>query len=171
MTHLAGVAAHAHRHLLVTKEMRGGRTHTNIAALDGEARVPELAAMMGAIRAARWRSPTRASSSTVLSRRCARRGAQAREEPAMTADYPLLFERRLLEKVWGARRLEGRFGIALPAGKAIGESWGLSDHPSGESAVRNGALAGRTLRLSHGGGPARDRWECAARGGGGFRCS
>jgi DNA repair protein RecN (Recombination protein N) len=47
VTHLAGVAAHAHRHLLVTKEMRGGRTHTNIAALDGEARVPELAAMMG----------------------------------------------------------------------------------------------------------------------------
>jgi len=71
----------------------------------------------------------------------------------MTADYPLLFERRLLEKVWGARRLEGRFGITLPAGKAIGESWELSDHPSGESAVRNGALAGRTLRSLMAEGP------------------
>jgi mannose-6-phosphate isomerase len=61
-------------------------------------------------------------------------------------NYPLLFERRLLEKVWGARRLEGLFGVPLPAGKAIGESWELSDHPSGDSVVTNGPLAGRTFR-------------------------
>lgn len=61
-------------------------------------------------------------------------------------DHPLLFERRLLEKVWGARRLGARLGIALPEGKAIGESWELSDHPSGESRVRGGPFAGRTLR-------------------------
>jgi DNA repair ATPase RecN len=30
----------------VTKEVRGGRTHTNILPLAGDARVPELAAMM-----------------------------------------------------------------------------------------------------------------------------
>jgi len=60
--------------------------------------------------------------------------------------YPLLFERRLLTKVWGARRLGGLFGIELPAGEAVGESWELSDHPSGESVVVNGPLAGLTLR-------------------------
>ncbi|HKD99884.1 MAG TPA: type I phosphomannose isomerase catalytic subunit [Planctomycetota bacterium] len=60
--------------------------------------------------------------------------------------YPLLFRRRLLEKVWGARRLERLLGFELPAGKAIGESWELSDHPSGESVVVNGPLAGTSLR-------------------------
>lgn len=59
---------------------------------------------------------------------------------------PLLFERRLLEKVWGAQRLRGIFGFALPDGKQIGESWELSDHPSGESKIRSGRFAGRTLR-------------------------
>jgi mannose-6-phosphate isomerase len=60
--------------------------------------------------------------------------------------YPYLFERRLLEKVWGARRLERIFGFELPPAKAIGESWELSDHPSGESAIRSGPLRGRSLR-------------------------
>ncbi|MBL8693852.1 MAG: class I mannose-6-phosphate isomerase [Planctomycetes bacterium] len=59
---------------------------------------------------------------------------------------PLLFERRLLEKVWGAQRLRGILGFELPNGKPIGESWELSDHPSGESRIRNGRFAGQTLR-------------------------
>jgi DNA repair protein RecN (Recombination protein N) len=46
VTHLAGVAAHADRHLWVSKRTEGGRTHTLVRALDGEERVPELAAMM-----------------------------------------------------------------------------------------------------------------------------
>jgi DNA repair protein RecN (Recombination protein N) len=46
VTHLAGVAAHADRHLWVSKEVRGERTHTEVRAIEGEARVAELAAMM-----------------------------------------------------------------------------------------------------------------------------
>ncbi len=61
-------------------------------------------------------------------------------------DYPLLFRRRLLEKVWGARRLADLFGHALPEGARVGESWELSDHASGESVIENGPLAGRSLR-------------------------
>jgi mannose-6-phosphate isomerase len=60
--------------------------------------------------------------------------------------YPLLFRRRLLEKVWGARRLETLLGVELPAGARVGESWELSDHPSGESVVANGPLEGVSLR-------------------------
>jgi mannose-6-phosphate isomerase len=60
--------------------------------------------------------------------------------------YPLVFERRLLEKVWGAQRLAGFLGDPRARGRTIGESWELSDHPSGESAVANGPWRGRTLR-------------------------
>lgn len=46
VTHLAGVAAHADRHLWVSKHVEAGRTQTHVRALEGEDRVPELAAMM-----------------------------------------------------------------------------------------------------------------------------
>jgi mannose-6-phosphate isomerase len=61
-------------------------------------------------------------------------------------DFPLRFRRRLLPKVWGARRLEAFLGIAAPSGELQGESWELSDHPSGESVVAEGPLAGSSLR-------------------------
>jgi DNA repair protein RecN (Recombination protein N) len=47
ITHLPQVAAHAAAHYLVTKQTKGGRTVTEITRLEGEARVTELARMLG----------------------------------------------------------------------------------------------------------------------------
>ncbi|MDM7463551.1 DNA repair protein RecN [Tepidimonas taiwanensis] len=47
VTHLAQVAAYAHHHLRVTKVHEGGATHSDVEPLDGEARVEELARMLG----------------------------------------------------------------------------------------------------------------------------
>lgn len=46
VTHLAQVAAHADRHVLVGKEERAGRTTTVLVPLEGEAREVELARML-----------------------------------------------------------------------------------------------------------------------------
>ncbi|MGE5610575.1 MAG: type I phosphomannose isomerase catalytic subunit, partial [Bacillota bacterium] len=68
--------------------------------------------------------------------------------------YPLKFRPRLVEKIWGGRRLETALGRPLPTGKLIGESWELYDFPPGtvdnsgqwiSSEIANGPLAGRTL--------------------------
>ncbi|HEX6852416.1 MAG TPA: DNA repair protein RecN [Candidatus Polarisedimenticolaceae bacterium] len=47
VTHLPQVAAHASRHYHVRKRVAEGRTSTDICALDGAARVEELARMLG----------------------------------------------------------------------------------------------------------------------------
>lgn len=47
VTHLPQVAAQAHHHLRVRKENRDGQTYTHIARLDPEARVEEIARMLG----------------------------------------------------------------------------------------------------------------------------
>lgn len=68
--------------------------------------------------------------------------------------YPFKFVPKLLEKMWGGRKLESLLGKKLPPGKQIGESWELYDFPpgavEGESAwvsaqIATGPLAGRTL--------------------------
>lgn len=68
--------------------------------------------------------------------------------------YPLKFRPRLVEKMWGGRKLETVLGKPLPEGKPIGESWELFDFPPGvvdaskewvSSEVVNGPLAGRSL--------------------------
>ncbi len=68
--------------------------------------------------------------------------------------YPFKFKPRLVEKMWGGRKLETVLGKTLPAGKQIGESWELYDFPPGtiegasgwvSAEVANGPLAGRTL--------------------------
>ncbi len=68
--------------------------------------------------------------------------------------YPLKFKPRLVEKIWGGRKIEEVLGKSLPAGKLIGESWELYDFPPGavddspdwtSAVVANGALAGRSL--------------------------
>src|SRR5262249_3858246 len=46
VTHLPAIAAAAARHLAIAKEVRGGRTRTAIALLEGEARVAEVADMI-----------------------------------------------------------------------------------------------------------------------------
>ncbi len=47
VTHLPQVAACADHHLVVSKRMREGRTQSEVHALDGEARVGEIARMLG----------------------------------------------------------------------------------------------------------------------------
>jgi DNA repair protein RecN (Recombination protein N) len=47
VTHLAQVAACADLHLVVSKATEGGRTHSRIAAVVGQARVSEVARMLG----------------------------------------------------------------------------------------------------------------------------
>lgn len=68
--------------------------------------------------------------------------------------YPLTFRPRLVEKIWGGRRLETVLGKALPAGVTVGESWELYDFPPGvidgetgwvSSVVAQGPAAGQTL--------------------------
>ena len=68
--------------------------------------------------------------------------------------YPLKFRPRLVEKMWGGRKLETVLRKALPQNRPIGESWELFDFPPGvvdsstdwiSSEVINGPLTGRTL--------------------------
>jgi DNA repair protein RecN (Recombination protein N) len=47
ITHLPQIAARAHRHILVTKGARSGVTTADVSALSDEARVPEIARMLG----------------------------------------------------------------------------------------------------------------------------
>jgi len=47
ITHLPQSAVYGERHLVVAKSVSGGRTRTNIVAVDGEARVREIARMLG----------------------------------------------------------------------------------------------------------------------------
>ncbi len=60
--------------------------------------------------------------------------------------YPLVFQPRFKERVWGGRELERLYGKRLPAGKPIGESWEISDRPGDASVIANGPLAGQNLR-------------------------
>jgi mannose-6-phosphate isomerase len=68
--------------------------------------------------------------------------------------YPLKFTPRLVEKIWGGRKLETVLGKQLPAGKQIGESWELYDFPPGvvensadwvSSVIAEGPLKGQSL--------------------------
>jgi mannose-6-phosphate isomerase len=60
-------------------------------------------------------------------------------------DEPLLFDRILLEKVWGGRALDRALGIRLPPDRKIGESWELADREDRNSIVARGRFQGRTL--------------------------
>jgi mannose-6-phosphate isomerase len=70
-------------------------------------------------------------------------GFQAMAESQL---YPLVFEPFLRPMPWGGERLADWIDMPLPPGKSIGEAWLLSDHALHASQVRNGPLAGRTLR-------------------------
>lgn len=68
--------------------------------------------------------------------------------------YPFKFRPRLVQKMWGGRKLETVLGKPLPTGQNIGESWELYDFPPGvvdkssgwvSAPIANGPLAGRTL--------------------------
>ena len=47
ITHLPQIAARAHHHILVSKGARGGVTTADVAVLEDESRVAELARMLG----------------------------------------------------------------------------------------------------------------------------
>jgi DNA repair protein RecN (Recombination protein N) len=47
ITHLPQIAARAHHHILVSKGARGGVTTADVAVLEGEPRVAEIARMLG----------------------------------------------------------------------------------------------------------------------------
>ena len=49
ITHLAPVAAHGDAHYVVSKQVKDGRTISEIELLDRDARVRELARMLGGI--------------------------------------------------------------------------------------------------------------------------
>lgn len=59
--------------------------------------------------------------------------------------YPLFFEEIYMPYIWGGRRLETMLGKRLPASGIYAESWEISTRPEGESKIRNGAFAGKTL--------------------------
>jgi mannose-6-phosphate isomerase len=68
--------------------------------------------------------------------------------------YPLKFVPRLVEKMWGGRKIETVLGKKLPPGQRVGESWEIYDFPPGvvdsstdwvSSPIANGPLAGRPL--------------------------
>jgi mannose-6-phosphate isomerase len=69
------------------------------------------------------------------------------------APYPLVLEPRILEKVWGGRRMESVLGRRLPAGVQVGESWEVYDRDGASSVVRTGPLAGRTVADLRGDAP------------------
>ena len=48
------------------------------------------------------------------------------------------------ERIWGGRKLETEFGYAIPDGP-IGECWGISAHPAGESTIIGGKYDGSKL--------------------------
>ena len=47
ITHLPQIAARAHHHILVSKGARGGVTTADVAVLEGDERVTEIARMLG----------------------------------------------------------------------------------------------------------------------------
>lgn len=60
---------------------------------------------------------------------------------------PVAFVPLFMERVWGGRELEARYGKALPPGDSpIGESWEVVDRPEAQSVVAGGQHDGRTLQ-------------------------
>jgi mannose-6-phosphate isomerase len=68
--------------------------------------------------------------------------------------YPMIFQPRYVEKMWGGRKLETVLNKPIPPQKPIGESWELYDFPPGvvegsgdwvSATLTNGPLAGKTL--------------------------
>lgn len=59
--------------------------------------------------------------------------------------YPLRFKPVYKDYIWGGSRIPKLFGRNQPDG-IYAESWEISTHPDGTTAIANGPLAGKTLR-------------------------
>ena len=59
---------------------------------------------------------------------------------------PVRFQPLYQSRVWGGRALGVVFPRTLPGAEPIGESWEIVDRPEAQSIVRDGHLAGMTLR-------------------------
>ena len=59
---------------------------------------------------------------------------------------PVRFQPLYQTRVWGGRLLSEVYLRKLPCDGPVGESWELVDRPEAQSVVRDGALAGMTLR-------------------------
>ncbi len=68
--------------------------------------------------------------------------------------YPMIFQPRFVDKIWGGRKLESILQKQIPAAKPIGESWELFDFPPGvvessgewvSAVLTNGPHKGKTL--------------------------
>ncbi len=64
----------------------------------------------------------------------------------MPPAYFLLTEPALRDYLWGGRKLQSVLGKPLPTEGVWAESWEIVDHPEHQSVIRNGALAGQSLR-------------------------
>ncbi len=64
----------------------------------------------------------------------------------MLPAYFLLTEPALRDYLWGGRKLESVLGKPLPADGVWAESWEIVDHAEHQSVIRNGVLAGHSLR-------------------------
>lgn len=58
--------------------------------------------------------------------------------------YPFRFVPVYKDYIWGGSRIPALFGRSMPAG-VYAESWEISTHPDGTTAIANGPLAGKTL--------------------------
>ena len=58
--------------------------------------------------------------------------------------YPLRFAPVYKDYIWGGSRIPETFNRDMPRG-IYAESWEISTHPDGATAIANGALAGKTL--------------------------
>lgn len=64
----------------------------------------------------------------------------------MPTPYFLLTEPAFRDYLWGGRKLETVLGKSLPSNGVWAESWEIVDHVEHQSVIRNGELAGQTLR-------------------------
>ncbi len=63
----------------------------------------------------------------------------------LTLTSPLTFRPIFVERIWGGRQLQSKFGKRLPPNSQIGESWEIVDRPEAQSVVVRGPFKGKTL--------------------------
>ncbi|WAA09289.1 mannose-6-phosphate isomerase, class I [Fervidibacillus albus] len=57
---------------------------------------------------------------------------------------PLFLQPVFQERIWGGTALRDQYGYEIPSDRT-GECWAISGHPNGQSIVKNGTYAGKTL--------------------------